>query len=214
MEPILPQTVQYLSLFLISLWNTAFDLQNQGCVHTVCQSWISYFSLFPFGLGPSIHFPNRYLDMLSKFSSESLESLSVHKSPSLSHISSGGGWARVGSALPPLRWPQGAPRCARHDRSTFRILEFASTSLKCPSRFGFSSSLPPYSAGLHPAALSATREDCWACFYHLLCLQPSVRQSCHAGVDRDPCYPWGHQPWLSQPGLQLFSNFKRHLSHL
>ena len=76
--------------------------------------------------------------LLSKFSSESLESLSVHKSPSLSHISSGGGWARVGSALPPLRWPQGAPRCARHDRSTFRILEFASTSLKCPSRFGFS----------------------------------------------------------------------------
>ena len=62
----------------------------------------------------------------------------MHKSPSLSHISSGGRWARVRSALPPPRWPHGAPRCARHDRSTFRILEFASTSLKHLSRFGCS----------------------------------------------------------------------------
>lgn len=123
--------------------------------------------------------------------------------------------ARVQSALPPPRWPRGAPHCTWHDWSTFLILEFASTSLKHPSRFACSLLRSvPCSAGPHPAALSATREDSWACFYHLLCLQPSVPQSCHAGVDRDPHYPWGHQDQLSQPRLQRFSNFKRHLSHL
>lgn len=154
-SPFCPEQFKDQSLFLISLWNTAFDLHKIRAVSTLCQSWISYFSLFSFGLGPSIHF----LTDTSTFCESSVrvtEASLCTRAPAWVTFPLEG-VDRVQSLYLPALYV--GRHIAHGMAGPFPDLGFASTSLKHPSRFACS--LLPICSHVRLApthtALSATR---------------------------------------------------------